>query len=61
VRWSIEQGTTVLAYGDTAQASANASFALKHLILEAGETIYVIADPKASDICDSTKVEMTIQ
>jgi hypothetical protein len=60
VRWSIEKGTTVLASGDTAQVTANLPFALKHLMLEEGETLYIIADPKTSDFCDSTTVNLAI-
>jgi len=60
VSWSIEQGTNVLASGDTSQASSQAAFSIKKLDVKGGEAIYFIADPKATDLCDSTEVSFTI-
>lgn len=60
VRWRIEKGTTILASGDTARNSNAGVFSVKNIKMKAGEALYVIADPKANDFCDSTKLSLSL-
>ena len=59
VRWTIERGTTVLASGDTS-LNTGSGFNIKKLDMAKGEAIYLIADPKTTDMCDSTLVSVAI-
>ena len=59
VRWTVEQGTVVLASGDTS-VSASPAINLKNLQVEKGDAIYLIADPKDNNTCDSTLVSVVI-